>query len=82
MVRENVSVDTSFDAFILFTLLFFFQLFSHSTHFEMEKKKNEIIFPYWIKWVLFYALYGMTFLTQIISNAITFWLKYTLAVFP
>ena len=57
-----------------------FSLFSHSTLFEMERKKNKIIFPYWIKWVL--LLYGMAFLTHIISNAITFWLKYTLAVFP
>ena len=70
MVRENLSVDTSFEAFIYSENAVFSSLATASLW--------NLIFPYWVKWVLLYSLYGMALKTHIIN----FWLKYTLAVFP
>ena len=44
-IQTNLSVATSFGAFIKSEKRNF-QLSSHNTHFEMERKNNKIIFPY------------------------------------
>ena len=43
MVRETLSVDTSLMVLFITAKKQFLAL-SHSTHFEMERKKNKIIF--------------------------------------
>ena len=42
MVRENLSLDTSFEAFNYLQRKHSFQLFGHSAPFEMERRKNKI----------------------------------------
>ena len=81
-MRENLSVDTSFDAFIYSANAIFSSLVTVLTlkWREIKEEQDNFSLLNQVRTVVFTLQDGL--LTRIISNAMTFWLKYTLAVFP